>query len=471
MTDPRARALLVVAVVGYVFVFLRWSFRQQDGLGTLAFDLGIFDQGVWLLSRFKTPFVTVNGRNLFGDHTSFVLLPWALVYRVFPSAKALLAGQAIALGSGAVAVFLIARDKLRTEMLAALLAVAYLLQPVVGWTNLSESFHPDAFEIPLVLFAMWFMVRHRWVGYWICVVALLLVKEDVALLTFGLGLYVVLRHDRRVGWITCGVSAAYLATAFLVVIPAFLGSGTVYSGRIVFGGPTGLLKKVFTHPGEVVLELGTRARAWYLWQLFAPVAFLAWWAPGVLLIAAGPLLLNLVSGFGYQFDVRYHYSTLILPVIVVATIFGVASMPRRNHRAMVGLVVAASLWCAYLWSPMPIGRVHPYIADPDSSAAVSFRRAERLLPANAIVSAYYGFVPQIAHRDEVYVFPNPWKASYWGTFDQEGQRLPRADRVQYILVRSNLDPEPRAVFDNIAGDFETLYHDPEVQLLKRRPPG
>ena len=36
--------------------------------------------------------------------------------------------------------------------LAAILGIAYLLNPVVGWANLSEMFHPDAFEIPLVLF-------------------------------------------------------------------------------------------------------------------------------------------------------------------------------------------------------------------------------------------------------------------------------------------------------------------------------
>lgn len=469
LSDPRARLLLVATMAGWILLYLHWTFRQHNGLGTQAFDIGIFDQGVWLLSRFKRPFVTVNGRNLFGDHTSFILLPFAAVYWIIPSIKVLLAAQTLALGSGALATFLIARDKLRSELLAAFLAVAYLLQPVLGWANLNEGFHPDAFEIPLVLFAFWFLLRHRWVGYWICVVALLLVKEDVALLTFGLGVYVAVRHDRRVGLITCGVSVAYLMAAFWVLIPAFLGGGgTVYSSRLVFGGPTQLAKKVFTHPGEVISEVGTRTRAWYLWQLFAPVGFLAWLAPSVLLVAIGPLLLNLFSGFGYQFDVRYHYSTLILPVIVVATIVGVASAPRRNHAPLVGVVVAASLVCGYLWSPTPNGRVHPYIADPTTSNVVSFEQAEALLPADAVVSAYYGFVPQLSHRDEVYVFPNPWKASYWGKFDKEGQRLPQADRVEYIFVRSNLDPDPKAVFDSIADEFETVYHDDEVQLLKRR---
>jgi uncharacterized membrane protein len=175
ITDRRARFLLLGAAIGYLALFLYWTFRQHRGLGTQAFDIGIFDQGVWLLSRFKDPFVTINGRNLFGDHASFILLPFAAIYWIVPSVKVLLAAQTLALGLGALPTFLIAREKLRDELLAAILGVAYLLNPVVGWANLSEMFHPDAFEIPLVLFAFWFLLRHRWLGYWLCLVALLLV--------------------------------------------------------------------------------------------------------------------------------------------------------------------------------------------------------------------------------------------------------------------------------------------------------
>jgi uncharacterized membrane protein len=467
VADPRARLLLLAAVLGYVALFVHWSLRRQDGLGTGAFDLGVFDQGVWLLSRFKTPFVTVNGRNLFGDHTSFILLPWALVYRVMPTAKTLLVGQTLALGLGAWPTFLIARDKLRSEMLGAFLGVAYLLHPVVGWTNLSENFHPDAFEIPLVLFGVWFLLRHRWLGYWLCVIALLLVKEDVAFLTIALGVYVALRHDRRMGWITCGVSAAYLLAAFWVIIPAFLGGGTVYTGRIPFGGPGGFIKESATHPGTVISYITTRPRVWYLWQLTAPFGFLAWWSPSILLIAIGPLALNVVSNFGYQYDVRYHYSTLIFPILMVATIFGLASAPRRRHRALVAVVLVASTWCAYLWSPMPFGRSHPSIADPRSTTVASFRRAQRLIPKNAVVSSYYGYIPQIDHRTEIYMFPNPWVASYWGTFKQEGKRLPQADRVQFIILPTNLDPKSTAVLNGLRTQFTTVYDRAGVQLLHR----
>ena len=327
----------------------------------------------------------------------------------------------------------------------------------------------DSFEIPLVLFAFWFLMKHRWVGYWICVVALLLIKEDVGLLTFALGVYVALKHDKRVGLITCGVSAAWLIAAFWFILPGFLGAGSVHISRIPYGGPGGFLKKSFTNPIQVISETATRQRAWYLWQLFAPLGFVAWLAPSVLLIAVAPLLVNLISGFGYQFDIRYHYSTLILPVLVVATIFGVASAPRRDQRTLVGVVIGAALICAYLWSPTPNGRVHPYIADPNRTEVASFREAEKLLPDDAVVSAFYGFISQLAHREEVYMFPNPFEASNWATFKQEGKRLPRADRVEYIMLPSQVDPQPRKVLDDIRGQFETIYDRDGVQLLRRRP--
>jgi hypothetical protein len=65
------------------------------------------------------------------------------------------------------------------------------------------------------------------------------------------------------------------------------------------------------------------------------------------------------------------------------------------------------------------------------------------------------------------MFPNPWKAAYWGTFKQEGQRLPQADGVQYLLLPKQLDPEPKAVFDSIRDGFDVLYDQGGVLLLRK----
>ena len=463
------RAVVLVAAVAYVWLFASSTMRHHDGLGTQAFDFGLYDQGVWLLSRFRRPFVTLMGRNLFGDHTSFVLVPFVPVYWLVPSGKVLLFGQAAALGLGALPTFLLAREKLRHELLAAGMAAAYLLHPTLGWINL-EQFHPDVFEVPLALFAIFFMVKERWRPYLACVVALLLVKEDVAILTVGLGVYVALRHDRRIGLVTVALSVLYAAVAFWWVLPALNGVGTLNQWRIPFGGPWGLLKTTVTHPGRLISYLTVEDRVWYVWQLFAPLGFLAFAAPALLLAGIAALASNLLSTFLYQYDIHYHYTSLVYPVVVAATIFGVAGCARslRARKLLTAFVLACSLVAAYLWGPTPLGRNEFAVSDPRTPHVQSFRQAARLVPDDAVVSAFYGWAPQLGHREELYMFPNPWKASYWGTFAQEGQRRPQADRVEYVIVPSRLDPEPRAVLDSVRDQFDAVYDEEGVLLLKRR---
>jgi len=466
--DRLARILLVAATVGYVWLFAYWTMRNHDGYGTQAFDFGIYDQGLWLLSRFKRPFVTIMGRHLFGDHTSFILLPLVPVYWILPSAKVLLFTQAAALGGAAVPAFLLAREKLRSERLAALLACVYLLHPAIAFVNL-EQFHPDAFEPILILFALWFMVRKRWVGFLICCAVVLLVKEDVALLIFPLGLYVAIRHDRRIGAIACIMSLTMLSAALWWILPMYNGVGSLNSWRVPFGGVGGLVKTFFLHPGEVVTYATEKPRTWYVWQMFTPVAFLPLLDLRLFAVMVAPLATNVLSTFYYQYDIHYHYGTMIVPMLVATTIFAVArARSMAGRQIMVGLVVACSLVTAYLWGPTPLGRHEAPIASPDGNSIPYLERANRIIPKDAVLSAFYGYVPHFDHRVEIYMFPNPFKASYWGTFKTEGQRLPQADRVEYILLPTILDPEPQAVLDQVRDQYDTVFEEGNVTLLRKK---
>ena len=465
---PAARAVVAVVALAYIALFTYWTFRNHDGFGTYAFDFGIYDQGLWLLSRFKRPFITIMGRHLFGDHTSFILLFLVPIYWVLPSAKVLLLVQSAVLGLGAVPTFLIAREKLRHEVLAAAMAVVYLLHPHIGWTNL-EQFHPDVFEVPLLLFALWFMLRGRWGWYAVAVGLLLLVKEDVGPLVIVFGLYVALRHDRRVGLTTSAAGALSFAAAMWWILPALNGVGTLNSWRIPFGGPGGTLRTALTEPGTFLAYAFDEPRRWYLWQMLVPLAALPLAAPGVLVIAATPLAANLLTTFYYQYDIHYHYGTLIVPVLVTATIFAIArARSMRLRGPLVAVVLGASLTCAHLWGPTPFSRDGVPIASSDYPTIPYIREAMELIPEDAAVSAVYNYVPHIDQRERIYMFPNPFSALYWGVRDREGERLPEADTVDYVFVPAYLDNQPARVLASIRGEFETVYNEGGVLLLRRR---
>ena len=467
VSSRNARLAAIGVVVAYIVLFSYWTTKNHDGFGTQAFDFGIYDQGLWLLSHFQRPFVTVMGRHLFGDHTSFILLPLVPFYWIWPSGKVLLIAQAAALGLSGWPVFLLARDKLRNETYAAVLAAGFLLQPALGWVNW-EQFHPDVFEVPLLLFAIWFMERKRWPWFLACVGAVLLVKEDVPLVTFVLGLYVAARHDRRVGLLTSAVSLLYMAAALWWVLPALNGVGSLNGWRLPFGGPWGVMRTAVAHPAQMIRYLLGPHRPWYVWQLLAPMALLPVLAPSVLVIAIGPLALNLLSNFFYQYDIHYHYTTAILPILAAATVFAVARAPQAARKTLVTLFAVFTVACAYLWGPTPLG-IHEMRPAPSDYPTIPYLHAAMaMIPPDAVLSAHYTFVPHVDHRTEIYMFPNPFKASYWGTFKTEGQRLPQADRVQYVLLPSSLDPDPKAVLESIRNEFETVYDQGGIVLMKRK---
>ena len=78
--------MVLVLVAAYVVWFIHLNFLLYYSYGEPPFDLSVFDQGMWLISHFRDPFVTIMGRNLVGDHTSFVLYLFAPLYRLFSRA-------------------------------------------------------------------------------------------------------------------------------------------------------------------------------------------------------------------------------------------------------------------------------------------------------------------------------------------------------------------------------------------------
>ncbi|MEY3074273.1 MAG: hypothetical protein RLZZ554_947, partial [Actinomycetota bacterium] len=304
------------------------------GLGTSAYDFGLYEQGVWLLSRFESPFVTLMGRNLFGDHSSFILLFLVPFYWFDPPTSFLLVVQSVVIALGAVPLFWYAKRRLRSGAAASVIALGYLIHPAVVWTNL-ENFHPDSFLGPLVALVLVAAAEKRWRIYWVAVVLALLVKEDVAFVLVPIGVFVALRGDRRRGVLTAVASLGVMAVMLLVVMRSFTGVAFRNSWRIPFGGVGGFFRTVITRPWDVVAHLVSDTRPRYLWQVFAPLGFVAVLAPSALMTALGVVGVNLVSTFWYQYQVQYHYSLVIVPCLAFATTEALFRLKLEFRRSVV----------------------------------------------------------------------------------------------------------------------------------------
>lgn len=462
---------LGLLVVAYTWYFTSTTLDIHHGLGTSSYDYGLYDQGVWLLSRFRAPFVTLMGRNLFGDHTSFILLVLVPVYWLFPSAGALLFTQSLVIGLGAVPVFAYARRRLGSEAVALSLAGCYLLHPAVGWTNM-ENFHPDSFLGVFVGAAIYCALVRRWRAYAVFVVLSILVKEDASLVIVPLGVWVALKRDRRIGLITVLGSIGFTLVAMFVVMRSLIGVPTRNTWRIPFGGPSGLARAVVERPGEVVEHFRSDGRPWYLWQMTAPFAWVFARLPDVALISSVVLATNMLSTFWYQYQIQYHYSLVAVPALALGTVHALGVVGERWRALLVAAVVVMSLWTAFLWGPMGWARQPPAYWPPSHPVAVDARDIIRDIPDDAVVSAYHSITAQLARREQIYMFPTPFRTALYGPNDDlEGLRLPVADDVEYVVLPVARDVELELDWREVSSEFELVRANASWELYRRADRG
>lgn len=478
----RWKYLLAACIAVYVWYFTRLSLDVHRGLGTSAYDLGLYDQGIWLLSRFDAPFVTLMGRNLLGDHASLILLLVVPLYWLFPAVGTLLATQSIVIALGAVPVFLVTRRRLGSDAMAFVFAGAYLLHPAVGWTN-RENFHPDSFLGVLVGMALYGAIERRWRVYAIFVVLALLVKEDVALVIIPLGIWVAMRRDTRRGLATVVGAVAAMLLGMFVLMRSLIGVPTRNAWRIPFGGPTGLVREVIERPGNVIDHFRSDDRPFYAWQMWFPVAFAFLRRPGVALVGAVVVGTNMLSTYWYQYQIEYHYSLIIVPTVVIGAVMGVAALPLRWKRRAVAAVAVTSVWSSLMWGAVPLGAVlNPGAADPigrdlpyywpaDHPVAVAAREIMAAVPSDASVAAHHALTPHLSRRREIYQFPNPFRVVLYGadtTLERARACLEAADTLEYVLLPSVVSPDLAPDWERVAVDFEVAASNQLWVLYQRR---
>jgi uncharacterized membrane protein len=166
------------------------------------------------------------------------------------------------------------------------------------------------------------------------------------------------------------------------------------------------------------------------------------------MISALVLFTNILSTFVYQYQIDFHYSLVAVPALAIGTVYAVGVMRDhtvsiRGHRLVVPfrhvamvVLAAASITAAYLWAPMPLGRTPSWYGEPEGFFARSARDLFDEIPADAVVSAQYQLTPHLAHREQIYQFPVPFRVVLYGPDSSlEGRRLGgRAEQVDFVML-------------------------------------
>jgi uncharacterized membrane protein len=473
-------ALLALAVLLYAVYFSHLTLLRYHAFEARALDLGNLNQAIWNTAHgdwFRLTNQESDLTNRLGYHVEPILLPIALLYRLYPAPEFLLVLQAVVVALGAIPLFALARRRGLSDWLGLVFALAFLLNPTIQAANWLE-FHPVTLAPTFLMAAFYFLVAGR--TGWFALFAILSAscKEEIGLLVAMMGLYawLVLRRP-RLGLTTVALAGGWSLLAVLGIQNAVAG-GNIHWGRYAYLGETTAQKLITlaTRPDLVFAQLGKANVGRYFFELLLPVGFTALLAPEVLLLALPSLAINLLADFAPMHQATtLIYAAPVLPFVMLAAVMGVARVNDRIDRTRMTptdaaqnprpsvhsafqwtaalLVLGGALIGQRLWGVLPGSGNHLALVE-----TAHHRRAQAVIaqiPPDAAVSAQDRLNPHVSGRRTVYIFP----------------RVDDADSVLLDVTGPAWPQHPsdlrRSVEALLAGDFGVAAAQDGYLLLQR----
>ncbi len=101
-----------ILILLFGLLYSLYSVVRHLRLESLIFDLGVYDQVIWLASRGKPLFSSILEAHPWGDHFTPTLLLLAPLYWIWDNAVILLLFQAFFASFGAYPIYLLAKKKI-----------------------------------------------------------------------------------------------------------------------------------------------------------------------------------------------------------------------------------------------------------------------------------------------------------------------------------------------------------------------
>jgi len=431
----REIVLLVALVILYTTFWTTITILRHHSFQSTGLDLGLFEQSLWTtVNQGKLLFNNLFGASELGDNAYVFLLLIVPIYAIFQHTETLLFLQSLALGLGAIPVYWMAKQELGLKY-CWLFASLYLLYPALHQMNWFD-FHPEAFAVPLLLFAFYFYSRGHIRRFLLCVALTLTVKTDAALVVGALGAYLMAQNlwgksKPKVGFRTAifitAAAALWLALWIGFLLPLLKGGSYIYiADRFLAQGLTFGLERV-------------EALLW----LFGPLAFLPLISP-ILVIALPSIIENMASNWPPQYMMLGQYSAYIVPVIFVAAIKGVKVLGNRGmnlHRAFPAicllLVFSTAITIGFVESRYYgiSERWHP----PSEQHVLALERAVELVPPDASILTQNNIFPHVSRRGNAYsnsVSGNHAAREPGDSVEEITEKVTRKtiSEVEYVLV-------------------------------------
>ena len=334
-----AELFVIAMIVGFIVFFSYYSWLRYL-TSRNAFDFVSYSQSLWGLTH------GMSGAELKLPLASPILYILAVPYYFYPHAWTLFVLQPAVLAAGALPLFWIAKDELKSEKAATILAAAYLIYPALGNQNYAQ-WHAQSFAPLLLLLAFYFYKKRRWKPYVISIVLVLSLKIFVPVVLLFFVVYQLLSvffiWIKKKGIVQVKLLVWPLTTFVAIVGYAlivywvmsftsdFYGLATISLGSDI---PSGEYPSIFeavryylSNPSVLIsaIQADWSTKFQFLTQLFGPMGYLSLFDPPTLFLSLPWIGAGfLTSSYGaYYYSIYNQNACFVFPFIFISAVYGI----------------------------------------------------------------------------------------------------------------------------------------------------
>ena len=316
---------------GFLVYFFASSLRHY-WFKSSSWDLGIFDQAIYLISQGENPFSTLLGFHILGDHGALVLYPIGYLSKLFNSTYFLFFIQAVALSSSIFPLEKFSNFKKLNKHSVRASFLVLLMYPVIFNISIFD-FHPEVLSLPLVLDVFVSLKTNNLNPLWklfLKIFFILTCKVTNSFIVLGIGIWLISKRFYQLGLSILITSSLWFYYIGNKIMPLFGGENSNFIRQL---GKFGIEREILTSDLNAVLKIIVRlliqlfniSNLEYLLLITLPVIYLLIhrdrWKLLTNLIPFSPLLfLNLVSTISPMKDLVHQYSLFIVPFLSVSVI-------------------------------------------------------------------------------------------------------------------------------------------------------
>ena len=434
---------------------------------TYIFDLGYYDQLIWLVSRGKPLFSSVIEARPWVDHFSPSIFLLAPLYWIWESPIMILIFQAFFISLGAYPIFNLSLKRTKSVLFSSLLSVCYLL--FYGLQNaISYDFHAVALGPTLLAFIFWFYEEKKNILFWFFIIIFVGLQENFFILASALGMFITVKYKDYKKGIPIMIGGVVIGVLLLFyIIPNYFGGNYYYTSKgLPYRNLLELVNMLYSPSSKMEVVLFALTAFGFL-PLLSPSFF----------ILLGEEFLGRFLGTTNSnwWILGFHYNAILAPILAFAAICSVEKyFKNRIYLASVFLIIGTIV---------SLVRVKPDIYQMffknyyDLSKTADAKEVLKYLPKDASVASSNNLGAQIAQRERLIFLTNCIEnPAVWGP---DGKRCYKL-KPEYILADINPNESnnyyPDYDRDSIVrylnyiendGDFELIKNVGYVYLLKK----